>query len=214
MKLERHNIALVVPWAILIAILISAACGMDESEVVPLGAPTEAIATSIPPTLVSMPGGRIPHSRTMAINITADTFPKGMGGYIIRVSTADPTIAIPVLFTSPDYGLTDLDATSTPGSIRLAVVDLNSLVEAGASNVVLGTVTFEGVGEGNTAIVLTVEKMDSEDGFPILSSVTTGLLMVTHSQDLDGDGLTEDRNANGFFDFADIIQWFEDLLES
>ncbi|MCH8839417.1 MAG: hypothetical protein IH831_01820 [Planctomycetes bacterium] len=78
----------------------------------------------------------------------------------------------------------------------------------------LGTVTFEGVAEGNTAIVLTVEKMDSEDGFPILTSVTTGLLTVTHSQDLDGDGLTEDRNANGFFDFADIIQWFEDLLES
>lgn len=165
-----------------------------------------------PPTLVSIPGGLIPYSGTFEATITADTLPAGLTGYSMRVTTGDSDIATPIAFTSPDFGLTDLDATSTAGSLRLAVVDLNHLIEVGATEAVLGTVTFYGWTQGTTTIQVDIERLDDEGGFPILASVTAGLLTVAHSRDLDGDGLTEDFNGNGLFDFGDVEAMFRQLL--
>ena len=166
---------------------------------------------TVPPTLISIPGGTVPHSGTIQLNITGNTFPKGLAGFQIRVTTAKPEIAIPILFTSPDYGLTNLNDTE-PNVLVLGAVDLNELVEVGAENIVLGTVRFEGLQQGVTAITLEVLKMDDEDGSPILVSEGMGVLMVSNSRDLDGDGLTEDINGNGFFDFDDVIVLFKMLL--
>jgi hypothetical protein len=95
----------------------------------------------------------------------------------------------------------------------MAVVDLNGLVEVAAVDAVLGTITFLGRSEGITPIVIDVLKMDDEDGSPILTSGAVGLLTVSSSRDLDGDGLTEDINGNGRFDFADILALFRMLLK-
>ncbi len=176
---------------------------------------TGQLAAQTAPILISLDGGTISHGGTLAMDITADgPFTNGFAGYSIRIGTADANIATPVLFTAPNFGLTDLDATSTPGTIRLAAVDLNELIQAGAVDVVLGTVTFQGISDGITAIGLTVEQMDDDNGFPVLTSGSTGLLTVTAAQDLDGDGLTEDWNDNGHFDFADIQAMFKDYLKT
>lgn len=169
-----------------------------------------AVASTTPPTLISIGGGRIAHSGTVQVNIIADSFPNGLAGFQIRVSTLDPVIAGALQFLTPDFGLTQ--ATSTADSITMGVVDLNSVVEIGAVDAVLGTVTFLGRSEGITPIVIEVLKMSDEDGSPILTSTDVGLLTVSNSRDLDGDGLTEDINGNGFFDFADILQLFRMLL--
>lgn len=165
-----------------------------------------------PPTLVSMADGTIAHSDTLAINIVGSTFPQGLSGFSIRVSTGDPAIAEAFQFTSPDYGLVVLDATSTPGSLRLGVADLNGVVEPGAVDVVLGTVVFLGRAEGVTPIRVSIEGMADEVGTTILTSVSAGVVKVSDPRDLDGDGITEDINGNGAFDFADILLLFEMLL--
>ncbi len=165
-----------------------------------------------PPTLVSMADGTIAHSDTLAINIVGSSFPQGLSGFSIRVSTGDPAIAEAFQFTGPDYGLVVLDATSTPGSLRLGVADLNGVIEPGAVNVVLGTVVFLGRAEGVTPIRVTIEGMADEVGTTILTSVSAGVLKVSDPRDLDGDGITEDINGNGLFDFADILLLFEMLL--
>ncbi len=167
-----------------------------------------------PPTLVSMADGTIAHSDTLAIDIVGSSFPQGLSGFSIRVATGDPTIAEAFQFTSPDYGLVVLDATSTPGSLRLGVADLNGVVEPGAVDVVLGTVVFLGRSEGVTPIRVTIEGMGDEVGATILTSVSAGVLKVSDPRDLDGDGITEDINGNGIFDFADILLLFKMLLAS
>ena len=164
-----------------------------------------------PPTLITIEGGRIAHSGALAVNIIGDIFPNGLAGYQLTVTTADLNIAVPLVYMSPDFGLTSLDATSTPGTLRFAMADLNSLIEIGAANAVLGTVTFLGKNEGITAINLTITRMDDESGSLILTSVAAGLLTVSNSRDLDGDGITEDINGNGFFDFGDVIELFRML---
>lgn len=165
-----------------------------------------------PPTLVSMADGTIAHSDTLAIDIVGSTFPQGLSGFSIRVSTGDPAIAEAFQFTGLDYGLVVLDATSTPGSLRLGVADLNGVVEPGDVNVVLGTVVFLGRAEGVTPIRVSIEGMADEVGATILTSVSAGVLKVSDPRDLDGDGITEDINGNGLFDFADILLLFEMLL--
>lgn len=168
------------------------------------------LATSGPPTLISMAGGRIAHSSTFQSQIIGDTFPHGLAGYRIRVSTGDPSIAVAFSFNTPDFGLTE--ATSTATSVSMGVADLNGVVGIGAVEAVLGTVTFLGKSEGVTPIVIDVLRLDDATGAPILSSTAVGLLAVSNSRDLDGDGITEDINGNGFFDFADILELFRMLL--
>ncbi len=170
------------------------------------------VSAQTAPTLIQIEGGRIAYDGTLAVDVVGDRFPNGLTGYQLSVTTADPTIAIPLIYQSPDFGLTNLDATSTPGTLRFAMVDLNSLIEVGAVDALLGTVTFLGLSEGIVAIQLTVQRMSDEDGSPILTSVGTGLLTVSASRDLDGDGITEDINGNGFFDFADVLTLFRMLL--
>ncbi len=134
--------------------------------------PLPALATSGPPTLISMEGGRVAHSSTFQSQIVGDTFPHGLAGYQIRVSTGDPSIAVAFTFNTPDFGLTE--ATSTATSVSMGVADLNGVVVIGAVGAVLGTVTFLGKSEGVTPIVIDVVRLDDASGAPILSSTAVG----------------------------------------
>ena len=199
---------------ILLRTLVAVLVGFAAIQLGTLHAATAqplAIATQpVPPTLISMGGGRVADSSTFQSQIIGSTFPHGLAGYRIRVSTTDPLIAVAFQFLTPDFGLTQ--ATSTATSVSMAVVDLNGLVEVGAVDVVLGTITFLGRNPGITSFTIEVLRMDDETGAPILTSTEVGLLTVSHSKDLDGDGTTEDINGNGFFDFADILELFRMLL--
>jgi hypothetical protein len=136
---------------------------------------------------------------------------EGIAGFILNVGVDDLTIARPVLFETPDYGMKSLEQSGA--RLRLAIADLNGVIATSSADVILGTVHFLGVAPGVTRIVLTVERMDDLDGSNIPTSPTAGLLTVTDTRDLDADGLTEDFNGNGRFDFADIRRLFQLLLD-
>lgn len=189
-------------WAVTIVGIILLVATMISSVVV--------VAQQTEPTLISIEGGTIAHGGALQSDIIGDTFPNGLAGFQIRVSTGDPSIAVAFDFSTPDYGLTMV--TSTASSVTMAAVDLNGRVEVAAVDAVLGTMTFLGRSQGITPIVIDVLKMDDEGGLPILTSTAVGLLTVSNPRDLDGDGITEDINGNGLFDFADVVMLFHMLV--
>jgi len=163
-----------------------------------------------PPTMLRVDGGSVPEGGVYEVDLIASLIPEGLAGFTIRVSTGDTSIATPILFSVPDSGLTDLDISELD-ALTLSIVDLNGIIPIGAENFILGTLFFEGVSQGITTIQLRVERMDNLEGFPILTSTELGLITVTNSRDLDGDGITEDINGNGLFDFADVLELFRML---
>ncbi|KKN44213.1 hypothetical protein LCGC14_0695240, partial [marine sediment metagenome] len=149
--------------------------------------------------------------------LRGDSFPLGLSGFRLTVHPEDPATAHVVGFDSPEYGLASTQISSgtvvvEPGGLRLDVVDLADLVEPGDFGPLLTTVRIEGLSAGQTDFVVTVLKADDEDGFPIDAVGVGAQIQVAASRDLDGDGLTEDCNGNGLFDFADVTCWFDHLL--
>ena len=163
-----------------------------------------------PATILLLADTAINENAIVAVDLVADAFPTGLSGFSITVSTMDPGIARAVVFTGPDYGLTRIDQMGD--GLRFSATDLNHLIEPGAAIITLATVSFLGVAPGVTTPSITVERFDDEDGFPITTSATVGTLTVAATRDLDGDGITEDINGNGYFDFADIVLLFEMLI--
>ena len=79
-------------------------------------------------------------------------------------------------------------------------------------DVLLGTITYSGEGVGTTTADLLVTSLQDDNGFEIEHAITPGLITVTPSLDLDGDGITEDIDGNGTFGFTDIVALFEMLV--
>lgn len=161
-------------------------------------------------TTLTLADTAINEDAIVAVDLVADSFPSGLSGFSITVATIDPAVARAVVFVGPDYGLTRIDQMGD--GLRFSASDLNHLVEPGAAVVTLATVSFLGAAPGVTTPSITVERIDDEDGFPITTSAIVGTLTVAATRDLDGDGITEDINGNGRFDFADIVGLFEMLI--
>lgn len=161
--------------------------------------------------VVSIAGARVGQGQVVQIDLVADIIPAtGLAGFSITISTGLPGIARPVLFDSPEYGLKRVDQFGD--DLRLSIVDLNGIAPAGSIDFTLGTVHFLGVSAGVTAIQISVGQIDDLAGDPITTSGSAGLITVLATRDLDGDGITEDINGNGRFDFADIMALFDLLI--
>jgi PKD repeat protein len=154
---------------------------------------------------------------TTEIVITVDYLPEGLAGYNLTLDIDDPTVAEIVAIEYPGWAnLTE--NSSLPGtSIYLKVLDGNSQVQAGATNVVLATLTVKGKETGNTSFILGVDRLDDDNGTAISASLGMGALEVTSTpipgqtaspQDLDGDGLYEDLTGDGTLSFVDVEVFF------
>jgi PKD repeat protein len=148
----------------------------------------------------------------------ADAFPAGLAGYNLTVTLNDPSVAAITAVSFPEW--VDLNATGDlpAGSVFIKAADLGASVSAGATDVTLATLTLSGVDAGTSSITATVTLMDADDGSAIETAVTDGEIVVlagvafpgceSFPHDLNGDGICEDVNGNGFFDFDDIVVFF------
>ena len=145
--------------------------------------------------------------------LRADVLPGGLAGFEITVDPVDSTIARVAGFDTPTFGIQLVDTVrARPGGMRLSVADLQKIVNPGDQDVLLATVRIEGLAVGQTDFSVSIWQIADEDGFPFQVIGVRGLVTVTMLRDLDGDGLTEDCNGNGLFDFADINCWFDLLI--
>ncbi len=180
------------------------------------------------PPEVTTSSVEIPPGGTATVELVLTEAPFGLSGFIIDVTVPDLVTVLSTVIDPNSFALSivDDDPDSTP-PISLRAVDLSGSVGPGATDVLLATLELQGepvaLGTKNTGVFeITVDRIEDDNGDPISVSITPGLITVFRAlptldgqtspiADLDADGLTEDLNGNGRFDFNDLVVLFNVL---
>jgi len=133
--------------------------------------------------VISIGNGEITGSGgSTSLNLMLDAAPTGLTGYSINVTIGDPSIARITNVSFPEWALLTDVTPSLPGSaFRLKATDLNSQVQEGATNITLATLLVQGLQEGETPVILTLNLMNDENDNVIRPSLLPGMLSV-HGQ--------------------------------
>lgn len=96
--------------------------------------------------------------------ISLSEAPGGLAGYDIVVSLANPGVAEIISVTYPSWA----QLTQTPAfpsqSVLLRAGDTDKRVNTGATDIPLATISLKGVAAGTTPVVISIQKMDADDG--------------------------------------------------
>lgn len=122
---------------------------------------------------------------TAQVAVTLDEAPKGVSGFAVNVSVADPSVAtltnvsLGEGFESPGgtTGITDDGST-----VYMEAADLGQNVESGATDVTLATLTVRGEADGETALEASVTGVDNDNGNATEPVVENGNLTVGDEQ--------------------------------
>jgi len=155
------------------------------------------------------------------INLIFDNAQNGLSGYNITVSLSNATVAEISSVSFPDWATIHSNSTLPADSLWIKAADLNDEIKSGAKNITLATITLRGDKQGESDILITVTKMDDDNGNPINPNTVSGHVEVigvipfpgceNPSTDPDRDGLYEDINGNGRKDFNDVVVFFNYL---
>ncbi|MDS0295604.1 PKD domain-containing protein [Halogeometricum luteum] len=154
--------------------------------------------------------------QTADFDLVVDPADGGVGAYSITVSLSDPSVGtITGVELAGEGSLSDVQVAEDGSSatIEAVLVDTN---DTGA--VTLGTVSVQGVAEGESELALDVTALGTEGGMPYDvttvdgATLTVSTLVVGNSAgpaiDADGDGVYEDVNGDGAVDVLDVQTLF------
>jgi hypothetical protein len=134
----------------------------------------------LPPTLSIVPqSASIVVNDTTDIDLVLDRALFGLSGYKITLTLADPTVGEFTAVSYPAWAALTDQSPLPDGSVWIKAMDLNSAVEGDTSDLILGTITLHGLAEGTSAIEITVDQLDDDNGDLITPSTTNGELTVT-----------------------------------
>jgi PKD repeat protein len=141
---------------------------------------TGYVAVFTMPHLSLVPSGlSVVTGSTRTYNIVADTLPNGLAGYDLVVSLGSPSIGEITNVSYPSWADLNMTVPPTPAdSVRIVAVDLHSQVEAGATNVVLATITVRGDTPGTTTIALGNAYVDDDGALSAVPDLTGSSLTV------------------------------------
>ena len=104
-------------------------------------APAPTAAAVVPSLTVQSAQADV--GQSASLTITLSDAATGLSGYDLTVSLVDPTVATIASTTLPGFGLVSQQALSA-SSVRLRAADLMRLIEVGAGQVLLATLTVDG----------------------------------------------------------------------
>jgi hypothetical protein len=155
-------------------------------------------------------------NQTGAYDIVVDPAAGGVGAYSITVSLSDSSVGtITDVELAGDGSLSDVQMAEDGSSVTIeaVLVDTN---DTGA--VTLGTISVQGIAEGETDLVLDVETLGTESGeaYDVTAvdgaTLTVSTLVVGDSNgpaiDADDDGVHEDVNGDGVVNVLDVQTLF------
>ncbi len=150
------------------------------------------------------------------VPLELSTAPTGLSGFIIDLAFAGSTIS--GITVDSAFTLHAVDIQSSNASIQ--AVDLMRVVGAGVG-IPLAVIEIVPAGVGVIDLTINIISIDDDDGFEIPAGVALGTIEVrpfptlpgasNKVRDLDGDGLYEDLNGNGRFDFDDVVKLFANM---
>ena len=138
------------------------------------------------PTL-SAQGATVGVGQTVAIPISLSEASNGVSGYAITVTLSNPGVASIEAVDLPDFGLTSIVQNSS-SEVVIWAADLNSLIQSGAVNPTLSTLTMQTLKTGSTDILISVAVLDDDGGSAIGAAVLTSTLSVKKKVGGSGGG--------------------------
>jgi len=156
---------------------------------------------------------------TAEINLTLDKAQNGLSGYNITVLLSNATVAEITSVSFPKWATLHSNSTLPADSLWIKATDLYDKIKSGATNITLATITLRGDKKGISDILITVTKMDDDNGYSINPNTVSGQVIIlipfpgceNPPTDPDRDGLYEDINGNGRKDFNDVVVFFNYL---
>ena len=154
--------------------------GSSSSQSTPASAP---VATPTPVGLsnVKLGNGQAILGGVVELPLTIDWVPDGLSGYDVKVTVADPSVGrISKVDFPADFSLNNQSLLLLPApEVRLVAVDIlendpNDQIQPGDTSVVLALITFEGLKQGVTSIVVSIgEALGFQDENSNNMSLTT-----------------------------------------
>jgi len=127
------------------------------------------------------------------IAVTLEGAPDGVQRYNVTVSLADSDVAEIESVSAGDIGAFQV-RSQTRDSVTFRAADLSESVQAGQTNVTLGTLTIRSTAPGTSAVRYTFHDFRTDDSEQITPTVTPDAVTV-HSD--DDDGATQQQAVGG-----------------
>ena len=160
-------------------------------------------------------------SSTTVVNIVVSEIPPtGLSYANISVSLLEFARITSIEF--PTWATLTDNSTLPSSTVWFKVGDLSNQVKAGDTNVVLAKLTIEALNEGSGQISIQINSIQDDNYNEIkdqIATVSGTITVITgpppingmQPKDLNGDGLFEDVNGNGQFNFGDVVFFFKNF---
>ncbi|ACL17372.1 dockerin type I domain-containing protein [Methanosphaerula palustris] len=171
----------------------------------------------------------VPGTKTLVLgehqsfDLTLSGIDTGLSGSEVIVSVANPSVLDIVGASPPVWSSTPQYYDLPSSAVTIGGADLGNRVQGRMSNIPLGNLTVQGKLPGTTSLDVTRYQLDDDSGnlVPVITMsvviTVSGTLIRslpssdTPPHDLDQDGLYEDVNGDGVFNFNDVIQYFNQI---
>jgi len=167
-----------------------------------LAAVGTATAQSSQPTVVVSDGTTAPDSTT-TVDIVLTSAPNGLAGFYLELTAESVGAQIKSVGYPDRFGLTsEPDITANGTAVTLESADTDGVVEAGATNVTLATVTISGTATGDVTLSVEPRQLDDDNGSAIDPATQSGTITVVGSETEavspeQSSGETNGANAGG-----------------
>ncbi len=132
------------------------------------------------PTLEAK-GASVGAGQTVPVSITLTSAPDGVAGFELVVTLSNASVASITSVELPDFGLARHELVSS-SEVRIIAVDIRRLVEQGASNAALATLTVQGLAPGTSTVSVRVDRLEDDAGEPLQPRLLPGVVTVSSAQ--------------------------------
>lgn len=120
----------------------------------------------------------VPVGENAIYSIVMNYVPDGMAGFDISLTLDNPEIGDFLAYTAPSWAILNTSSDISGDSIWFSGVDLQTLIQAGATDVSLGTITVRTDQAGQTNLVPVSKKINADGGGNITPEVNTAELIA------------------------------------
>ncbi len=116
---------------------------------------------------------------TETLNFYLDQAPAGLSGYNLTLGISDPSVVRITGVEFPDWsGMLNTSSELPANSVCIEAIDLEINVNAGDTNVLLGSVTVESLALGEGNITVSISHLDDDDGNAFLVDIREAKMAV------------------------------------
>jgi len=164
-----------VPGIYNVSLTVSNSAGSDTEtklNYITVTAPVQITLSFDPPST------EVRAAETTEYNVVLDTLPNGLAGFNVTVALTNSSVGELVGVTYPTWANMPVNGSLPADTVYIQAVDLMSSVGAGATNVILCTLTVRGDAAGTANLTITATKVDDDIGGRYAPATAEAMLTV------------------------------------